>query len=64
MSAFMAGLEVNIASMIQMTKYAIPAMTENAGQCAGSIVNMSSVAGLREGTLNILYPTSQGLLSI
>ncbi|KAE8381511.1 short-chain dehydrogenase/reductase SDR [Aspergillus bertholletiae] len=62
MNAFMAGLEVNVASMIQMAKYAIPAMARNEGQCAGSIVNMSSVAGLRGGTPNILYPTSKGAI--
>ncbi|KAB8227991.1 SDR family NAD(P)-dependent oxidoreductase [Aspergillus alliaceus] len=60
MAAFMTGLEINVASMVQMAKYAIPAMIRNKGQCAGAIVNMSSVAGLRGGTPNILYPTSKG----
>ncbi|KAL2858499.1 putative tropinone reductase [Aspergillus pseudoustus] len=60
--AFMAGLRVNVASMVQMAKYAIPAMEKNEGQCAGSIVNMSSVAGLRGGTPHILYPTSKGAI--
>lgn len=60
--AFMAGLRVNVASMVMMAKYAIPAMEKNEGQCAGSIVNMSSVAGLRGGTPHILYPTSKGAI--
>jgi NAD(P)-dependent dehydrogenase (short-subunit alcohol dehydrogenase family) len=60
--AFMAGLRVNVASMVQMAKYAIPAMERNEEQCAGSIVNMSSVAGLRGGTPHILYPTSKGAI--
>lgn len=60
MGAFMKALEVNVASMVQMAKYCIPTMTKNEGQWAGSIVNMASVAGLRGGTPNILYPTSKG----
>lgn len=57
---FMKGLEVNVLSMILMAKFAIPRMEENPGQCAGTIVNMGSVAGLRGGTPSILYPTSKG----
>ncbi|KAK5400805.1 hypothetical protein LTR06_011226 [Exophiala xenobiotica] len=57
---FMKGLEINVLSMVQMAKFAIPAMTKNEGQVAGSIVNMGSVAGLRGGTPNLLYPTSKG----
>ncbi|CAM1503238.1 Fc.00g080140.m01.CDS01 [Cosmosporella sp. VM-42] len=62
MGSFMKGLEVNVASMILMAKFCIPKMTANEGQWAGSIVNMSSVAGLRGGTPNILYPTSKGAI--
>lgn len=62
MQAFMSGLEINVASMIQMAKYAIPVMAQNEGQYAGAIVNMSSVAGLLGGTPNILYPTSKGAI--
>lgn len=60
--AFMDGLRVNVASMVQMAKYSIPVMEKNEGQCAGNIVNMSSVAGLRGGTPHILYPTSKGAI--
>ena len=58
--AFLKGLEINVASMVQMAKFAIPEMVKNSGQCAGSIVNMGSVAGLLGGTPNLLYPTSKG----
>jgi NAD(P)-dependent dehydrogenase (short-subunit alcohol dehydrogenase family) len=58
--AFLKGLEINVASMVQMAKFAIPEMAKNSGQCAGSIVNMGSVAGLLGGTPNLLYPTSKG----
>ena len=59
-AAFVKGLEINVASMVQMAKYAIPEMAKNEGQWAGSIVNMGSVAGLLGGTPNLLYPTSKG----
>jgi NAD(P)-dependent dehydrogenase (short-subunit alcohol dehydrogenase family) len=62
LSAFMKGLEINVASMVLMAKYAVPAMARNDGQCAGAIVNMGSVAGLLGGTPNLLYPTSKGAI--
>ena len=46
--------------MVQMAKYCIPEMIKNEGRVAGSIVNMGSVAGLKGGTPNLLYPTSKG----
>jgi NAD(P)-dependent dehydrogenase (short-subunit alcohol dehydrogenase family) len=57
MGEFIRGLEINVASMVLMAKYAVPAMRKNEGQWAGSIVNLSSVAGLMGGGL---YPTSKG----
>ncbi|MFV0280470.1 MAG: SDR family NAD(P)-dependent oxidoreductase [Rhodoblastus sp.] len=51
------GLAVNVTSMMLMTKYAVPEMIRAGG---GSIVNISSVAGLRGGIANLLYPTSKG----
>ena len=60
MAEFMKGLEINVASMVQVAKYALPEMKKNEGQWAGSIVNLGSVAGLLGGTPNILYPTSKG----
>lgn len=55
-------LEVNVSSMVQMAKFAIPAMKKNKGetQAKGCIVNMGSVAGLKGGTPHLLYPTSKG----
>ena len=48
------GMEINVATMVLMAKFAIPAMVKNdidtAGGCVrGSIVNLGSVAGLRGG---------------
>ncbi|KAL8392400.1 hypothetical protein RB595_002552 [Gaeumannomyces hyphopodioides] len=68
-------LELNVSSMMQMAKYAIPAMRRNDDDDdrqpnnskaastrlgGGSIINIGSVAGLRGGTPHLLYPTSKG----
>ncbi|CDM31288.1 hypothetical protein DTO013E5_80 [Penicillium roqueforti] len=53
-------MEINVASMVQMVKYAIPEMSRNDGEIKGSIVNMGSVAGLKGGTPHLLYPTAKG----
>ena len=50
------GMQVNVKSMMLMSKYCLPHMIE-AG--TGSIVNISSVAGLRGGIATLLYPTSK-----
>jgi NAD(P)-dependent dehydrogenase (short-subunit alcohol dehydrogenase family) len=60
MEAWAKGLEINVSSMVQMAKYAIPAMQKNEGETKGSIINMGSVAGLKGGTPHLLYPTSKG----
>ncbi|KIX97456.1 uncharacterized protein Z520_06908 [Fonsecaea multimorphosa CBS 102226] len=60
LQAFYKAMEVNVGSMIMMAKYAIPEMRKNQGQCAGAIVNLASVAGLRGGHPAIFYPTSKG----
>lgn len=52
-------LRINVTSMMLMVKYAVPAMLVNGG---GSIVNISSVAGLQAGNPAILYPTSKGAI--
>ncbi|KAI1262444.1 hypothetical protein F5Y18DRAFT_397211 [Xylariaceae sp. FL1019] len=62
MADFYRGFEVNVGSMVQMAKASIPRMRVNKGQWAGSIVNMGSVAGLRGGGPNLLYPTSKGAI--
>lgn len=57
------GLEVNVTSMMLMSKFAISVMHKNEpghGNIRGNIVNMGSVAGLQGGTPNLLYPTSKG----
>lgn len=55
-------METNVASMVQMAKYAIPEMTKNNDEIKGSIVNMGSVAGLKGGTPHLLYPTAKGAI--
>jgi NAD(P)-dependent dehydrogenase (short-subunit alcohol dehydrogenase family) len=61
MSHWDAGMRVNVNSMVMMTKYAIPYMEKNeGGQYKGSIVNLSSIAGLRGGSPDLMYATSKG----
>ncbi|RAI58742.1 SDR family NAD(P)-dependent oxidoreductase [Roseicella frigidaeris] len=55
--AWAQGMLVNVTSMMLMAKYAVPAMRAAGG---GAIVNIGSVAGLRGGHPNLLYPTSKG----
>jgi NAD(P)-dependent dehydrogenase (short-subunit alcohol dehydrogenase family) len=54
--AFDQAMRVNLTSMVMMSKYAIPAMLEGDG---GSIINLSSVAGIEGGHPSLLYPTSK-----
>jgi NAD(P)-dependent dehydrogenase (short-subunit alcohol dehydrogenase family) len=54
--AWDVGMAVNVKSMMLMSKYCLPHMIEAGG---GSIVNISSVAGLQGGTPSLLYPTSK-----
>ncbi len=51
------GLLVNVTTMMLMAKFAVPVMAAGEG---GAIVNIASVAGLRGGTPDLLYPTSKG----
>ncbi|KAK0648297.1 hypothetical protein B0T16DRAFT_114288 [Cercophora newfieldiana] len=60
MEAWAKSLEINVSSMVLMTKYAVPAMAKNEGEQKGSIINMGSVAGIKGGTPHLLYPTSKG----
>ena len=57
LEAWNHGLLVNVTSMMLMAKFAVPEMARRGG---GAIVNIASVAGLRGGTPNLLYPTSKG----
>jgi NAD(P)-dependent dehydrogenase (short-subunit alcohol dehydrogenase family) len=50
-------MRVNVASMMLTAKYAIPEMIRSGG---GSIINLTSVAGLQGGHPSLLYPTSKG----
>ncbi|KAJ5525278.1 hypothetical protein N7494_011928 [Penicillium frequentans] len=60
MGEWAKSMEINVGSMVKMSKYAIPRMTQNEGEIKGSIVNMGSVAGLKGGTPHLLYPTAKG----
>jgi NAD(P)-dependent dehydrogenase (short-subunit alcohol dehydrogenase family) len=50
-------LRINVTSMMLMARYAVPQMAKRK---SGTIVNIASVAGLRGGTPNLLYPVSKG----
>lgn len=62
MAEWAKGLEINISTMVNMSKFAIPEMVKNdAGRgYRGSIINMGSVAGIKGGTPHLLYPTTKG----
>jgi NAD(P)-dependent dehydrogenase (short-subunit alcohol dehydrogenase family) len=57
--AWDAAMRVNVASMMLMAKYAVPEMIRSGG---GSIVNLTSIAGLQGGHPSLLYPTSKGAI--
>jgi NAD(P)-dependent dehydrogenase (short-subunit alcohol dehydrogenase family) len=62
MTQWAKSMDINVASMVHMAKYAIPRMIQNDGEIKGSIVNMGSVAGLKGGTPHLLYPTAKGAI--
>ncbi len=57
--AWERAMRINVSSMMLMAKYCLPHMIA-AGQ--GSIVNISSVAGIRGGIPSLLYPTSKAAI--
>ncbi|KAF9449392.1 short-chain dehydrogenase/reductase SDR [Macrolepiota fuliginosa MF-IS2] len=59
------GLEINVTSMMLMSKFAVPAMCQNTKdeiRGRGAIVNIASVAGMTGGSPMLLYPTSKGAI--
>lgn len=52
-------MQINVKSMVLMAKYCVPPMIE-AG--SGSVVNMSSAAGLQGGQATLLYPTAKAAI--
>ena len=64
MADWAKSMEINVGSMVLMSKYAIPEMEKNEGQWRGSIVNIASVAGIRGGNPHLLYPTSKGAIVV
>jgi NAD(P)-dependent dehydrogenase (short-subunit alcohol dehydrogenase family) len=59
LEAWDSAMRVNVASMMLMARYAIPEMIRSGG---GSIVNLSSVAGILSGHPSLLYPTSKAAI--
>ncbi|MGH1426297.1 MAG: SDR family NAD(P)-dependent oxidoreductase [Pseudooceanicola sp.] len=57
MAAWDQAMAVNVSSMVLMSRACLPAMIEKG---AGSIVNISSVAGILGGHPKLLYPASKG----
>ncbi|KAH7395525.1 hypothetical protein BKA64DRAFT_61068 [Cadophora sp. MPI-SDFR-AT-0126] len=64
MELWAKGLEINVSTMVLMSKFVIPEMMKNDRSMGytGSIINMASVAGLMGGTPHLLYPTSKGAI--
>jgi NAD(P)-dependent dehydrogenase (short-subunit alcohol dehydrogenase family) len=56
LDAWDRAMRVNVASMMLMAKCAVPEMIGSGG---GSIINLTSVAGLQGGHPSLLYPTSK-----
>ncbi|HEY3870387.1 MAG TPA: SDR family oxidoreductase [Actinocrinis sp.] len=54
--AWRAAFEVNVTSMMLMSKACVPHIAVQGG---GAIVNVSSTAGMRGGHPNLFYPTSK-----
>ena len=59
LAAWDAGLAVNLTSMMLMARFCVPHMARGR---AGSIINVSSIAGLEGGYPDLLYPTSKGAI--
>ncbi len=52
-----AAMRINVTSMMLMAKYAIPEMRKQGG---GSIINISSIDGLKGGNPSLFYSASKG----
>jgi NAD(P)-dependent dehydrogenase (short-subunit alcohol dehydrogenase family) len=59
LDAWDRGMLINLKSMVMMVRFAVPAMRKSGG---GSIINISSIAGIHGGHANLLYPTSKGAI--
>jgi len=65
MEQWARGMDINVTSMVLMTKYAVPAMEKNEVHPIygrGAIVNVGSICGLIGGTPGLLYSTSKGAI--
>ncbi|TFD15322.1 SDR family oxidoreductase [Cryobacterium sp. TMT1-2-2] len=59
LEAWDAGMRVNVKSMVIASRHVVPIMRSAGG---GSIVNISSIAGLGGGYPSLFYPTSKGTI--
>lgn len=59
LDAWDAGMSVNVKSMVITTRHVIPSMRRGGG---GSIINISSIAGMGGGYPSLFYPTSKGTI--
>lgn len=63
MSDWDVGMRINVNSMVMMAKHAIPFMERNdRSRSLGSIINVSSIAGMRGGSPDLMYATSKGAI--
>ena len=53
------GMQVNVKSMVMMTRHAVPEMRKQGG---GAIVNLASIAGIQGGHPGLLYATTKGAI--
>ena len=68
MAGWSQGMQINVASVALMAKFAVPAMLDNSikhmpESTLGCIVNLGSVSGLIGGAPDLLYATSKGALT-
>lgn len=59
LDAWDAGMRVNVKSMVIASRHVVPSMRRAGG---GSIVNVSSIAGMGGGYPSLFYPTSKGTI--
>lgn len=57
-----SAMDVNLTSVILMSKYAIPYMKKNKGEEKGSIITLSSIAGMGGSIPHIFYAVSKGAM--
>jgi NAD(P)-dependent dehydrogenase (short-subunit alcohol dehydrogenase family) len=62
LDAWERGMNINVKSMVMMTRFAVPEMKKTCHEkpaSAGSIINNASITALHGGHPNLFYPTSK-----